>query len=186
MKQFDIVIVGGGHAGAQAAVALRQNKYPGSIAIICDEPELPYERPPLSKDYLSGEKSFDRILIRPQAFWGEKQIDLLLGQRVEAVDAAQHRVSTESGEQIGYGTLVWATGGSPRRLTCSGHSLAGVHGVRTRADVDRIMNELVGVDQVCVVGGGYIGLEAAAVLTKLGKHVTVLEALPRVLARVAG
>lgn len=183
---FDVLIVGGGHGGAQAAVALRQRKFTGTIAIIGDEPELPYERPPLSKDYLSREKEFERILIRPAIFWADKQVTMLLGRRVEAVDPAAHQVTTADGATIGYGTLIWATGGSPRRLTCDGHDLTGVHAVRTRADVDRLMGELPATHRVVVIGGGYIGLEAAAVLSKLGKQVTVLEALPRVLARVAG
>ena len=103
-----------------------------------------------------------------------------------AVDPAAQTVTIEDGETIGYGKLIWATGGAPRLLACAGHDLAGVHSVRTRADVDRMIAELPGVDRVVVIGGGYIGLEAAAVLTKLGKQVTVLEALDRVLARVAG
>jgi len=186
MSACDILIVGGGHAGAQAAIALRQNKFEGTIAIVGDEPEIPYERPPLSKDYLAGEKVFERILIRPAAFWPEREIAMLTGRRVVAVDPQAHSVTTGDGSTIGYGTLIWAAGGSPRSLTCAGHNLVGVHAVRTRADVDRLMGELAATTRVVVIGGGYIGLEAAAVLTKLGKHVTVLEALDRVLARVAG
>ena len=184
--RYDVLIVGAGHGGAQAAIALRQRKFVGSIALLGDEPELPYERPPLSKEYLAGDKPFERILIRPGAFWTERDVTLLPGRTVVAVDPAAHSVTTADGATIEYGTLIWATGGSPRRLTCAGHDLRGVHGVRTRADVDRMIAELPGVTRAIVVGGGYIGLEAAAVLTKLGKHVTVLEAAPRVLARVAG
>lgn len=186
MTGYDVLIVGGGHAGAQAAIALRQQKFAGTIAIVSSEPELPYERPPLSKEYLSGDKAFDRLLLRPAAFWQEREVTMRLGETVASVDPVGHRVVTEAGEAIGYGTLVWATGGAPRRLTCAGADLAGVHGVRTRADVDRMMAELPQVRHAVVIGGGYIGLEAAAVLAKLGKQVTLLEALPRVLARVAG
>lgn len=184
--QYDIVIVGAGHGGAQAAIALRQAKFEGTIAVIGDEPELPYERPPLSKDYFQGEKSFERILIRPAAFWAERNVEMLLGTRVVSVDSAGHSVTTADGAAIGYGQLIWATGGSPRRIGCAGNDLIGVHTVRTRADADRMLAELDGVEQAVVIGGGYIGLEAAAVLAKLGKKVVLLEALDRVLARVAG
>jgi 3-phenylpropionate/trans-cinnamate dioxygenase ferredoxin reductase subunit len=183
---FDILIVGAGHGGAQAAIALRQRGFAGTLAIVGEEPELPYERPPLSKDYLAGDKPFERIMIRPAAYWAEREVAMLTGMRVNAVDAAAHRVTLSGGETIDYGKLIWATGGHPRRLTLSGHDLVGVHGVRSREDVDRMVGELATTTEVVVIGGGYIGLEAAAVLTKLGKHVTVLEALDRVLARVAG
>lgn len=182
----DVVIVGAGHAGAQAASLLRQQGFTGSIAMIGDETELPYERPPLSKDYLSGEKSFDHLLLRPASFWIDKHIDLRLGLRVESLDASAHTLKTSDGNELGYGSLIWATGGAPRRLSCAGHDLQGVHSVRTRADVDRMIEQLDSTRDVVVVGGGYIGLEAAAVLCKLGKSVTVLEAQDRVLARVAG
>ena len=184
--KVDVLIVGAGHGGAQAAVALRQHKFEGSIAIVGDEPEIPYERPPLSKEYLSQEKTFDRILIRPRSFYEERDIDLVLNARVTGIDAVAHTATLADGRTISYGKLIWAAGGSPRRLTCSGSALQRVHAVRTRADVDRLMSELPTINEVVVIGGGYIGLEAAAVLSKLGKKVTVLEALDRVLARVAG
>lgn len=184
--RFDIVIVGAGHGGAQAAIALRQAKFEGTIAIVGDEPELPYERPPLSKEYFSGEKTFERILIRPATFWAERNIEMLLNRRVVSVDPVAHRLATEDGATIGYGQLIWAAGGSPRRIGCAGNDLIGVHTVRTRTDADRMRAELNGVEQAVVIGGGYIGLEAAAVLAKFGKKVVLLEALDRVLARVAG
>lgn len=186
MTRHDVLIVGAGHGGAQAAIALRQNGFEGSIAIAGDEPELPYERPPLSKDYLAGEKPFERLLIRQPQFWTERGIEMLPGRYVVTIDPAAHAVTTAEGERIGYGTLIWAAGGKPRRLSCSGHALAGVHSVRSRADVDAMIAELGDVARVAVIGGGYIGLEAAAVLRTLGKQVCVLEAQDRVLARVAG
>ncbi|MFN3725419.1 MAG: NAD(P)/FAD-dependent oxidoreductase [Allosphingosinicella sp.] len=184
--QFDVVIVGAGHGGAQAAIALRQNGFAGSIAIVGDEPELPYERPPLSKEYLAGEKAFERMLIRPAAFWAERNVEMLLERRVAAVDPDAHSLLTGGGETIGYSTLIWAAGGAPRRLACAGTDLSGVHTVRTRADVDRMLAELESVERAVVIGGGYIGLETAATLRKLGKEVVLLEALDRVLSRVAG
>ena len=131
-ERYDVLIVGGGHGGAQSALALRERKFAGSIAIVGDEPDPPYERPPLTKDYLARDKPFERILIRPENFWAERNIALLLGRRVTAVDPIAHRVSLGDGTAMEYGVLIWATGGSPRRLTCSGHGLVGVHGVHPR------------------------------------------------------
>ncbi|MCE7798258.1 NAD(P)/FAD-dependent oxidoreductase [Sphingobium sufflavum] len=186
MTHFDVLIVGAGHAGAQAAIMLRQLKFDGTVAIIGDEPEPPYERPPLSKDYMSGEKEFERILIRPATFWPERNVEMLLGQRVDRVDPQAHSVTTIDGTTYGYGRLIWAAGGTPRLLTCDGATAQGVYAVRRRSDVDAIMGLLPSVTDVVIIGGGYIGLEAAAVLAKLGKKVVLLEALDRVLARVAG
>jgi 3-phenylpropionate/trans-cinnamate dioxygenase ferredoxin reductase subunit len=187
MEKTDIVIVGAGHGGAQAAIALRQRGFEGSIVMIGRDSEPPYERPPLSKEYLAREKEFQRIYIRPPQFWGDKGITLRLGASVTEVDPQAHILTLSDGATVEYGKMIWATGGDPRRLSCSGSDLAGVHGVRDRADADRMMRELdAGAKRVVVIGGGYIGLEAAAVLTKLGCEVVLLEALPRVLARVAG
>ncbi|WP_293988805.1 FAD-dependent oxidoreductase [Sphingomonas sp.] len=183
---YDVLIVGAGHGGAQAAIALRQGKFAGLIGVIGDEPELPYERPPLSKEYLAGDKSFDRILIRQPAFWEERDVAMLLGRTVVTVDPAAHTVTTDDGATIGYGSLVWAAGGHARKLACEGRDLAGVHTVRNRVDADRMIAEMPKVTNAVVVGGGFIGLEAAAVLSKFGKRVVLLEALDRVMARVAG
>ena len=185
-ERYDVLIVGSGHGGAQTAVALRQRGYTGSIAIVGEEADPPYERPPLSKEYLAGDKPFERILIRPATFWSDKAITLLPRRRIDALDPVGHAATDGAGRSIGYGTLVWATGGHARRLGCAGADLSGVHGIRTRADVDRLVSELPGARRVAIVGAGYIGLEAAAALTTRGIAVVVLEAQTRVLARVAG
>ena len=186
MRHFDCLIIGGGHAGAQSAILLRQQKFTGTIGLIGAEPDLPYERPPLSKDYLAGEKAFERLLLRPAAFWDDHGIDMILGERVKSVDPAAHSVQTASGADYGYGKLIWAGGGVARQLSCPGATAQGLFTVRTRADVDALMAMLPDAQRFIIVGGGYIGLEAAAVLSKLGKKVTLIEALDRVLARVAG
>ena len=182
----DIVIVGAGQGGAHTAISLRQQKFSGSILLLGAEDCLPYERPALSKEYLAGEKTFDALVLRPASYWEEKKVEVRLGTRVVSVDAAAHDLRLADGSVIGYGTLVWATGGSARRLGCAGHDLVGVHSVRDRADVDTMKAELETANAIVIIGGGYIGLEAAAVLRKQGKQVTVLEAESRVLARVAG
>ena len=183
--QFDVVIVGAGHGGAQVAVALRTQKFTGSIAIVGDEPDLPYERPPLSKEYFAGEKEFERILLRPAKYWDEREVTMLLGQRVVSVDPAAHRVTTDEGQTIGYGKLVWATGGSPRMLPIPGGDLPGVQGVRTRADADAMKAASLTAEQIVVIGGGYIGLEAAAVARARGVEVVLIEMTDRILCRVA-
>ena len=187
MSQFDVVIVGAGHAGAQAALALRQLKFEGTVAILGKEPEAPYEKPPLSKEYLAGEKSFDRILMRPAHFWHDRGITLLTGHEVSSIEPSVREVcAREAVETIKYGQLIWAAGGEPRRLNCQGSDLPGVHTIRTRAEVDLMRAELAEAKRVVVIGGGYIGLEAAAVLAKLGKNVVIVETMDRVLSRVAG
>lgn len=185
-RSYDVLIVGAGHAGAHTALALRQQGFGGSIALIGDEPEMPYERPPLSKEFLSGEKPFERLLIRPAPFWVERNVQVLTGHRVVVVDPVGHAVWTADGETFGYGRLVWACGGRPRPLSCPGAEATGVYALRTRADAEGIQRAMTGVQRVVIVGGGYIGLEVAAALAAKGKSVSVLEARERVLARVAG
>ena len=185
-SEYNVIIVGAGHAGAQAAICLRQMGFEGSIALIGDEPFAPYERPPLSKEYLAGEKPFERILLRPENFWGERDIDLLTGKRVATVDSMNKSITLSDDNVVGFDKLIWAAGGTPRMLDCPGASANNVFAVRTRRDVDRMTGILDEVKKVAIIGGGYIGLEAAAVMRKLGKHVTVIEALDRVLSRVAG
>jgi NADPH-dependent 2,4-dienoyl-CoA reductase/sulfur reductase-like enzyme len=187
MERADIVIVGSGHGGAQAAIALRQQGHEDTILMLSRDRTPPYERPPLSKEYLAGEKPLERMLIRPPAFWEDKGIAVELGVNVSEVDAMAREVVLGDGRRIGYRKLIWAGGGDPRRLSCPGSDLAGLHSVRHRHDVDAIRADLdAGARRAVVVGGGYIGLEAAAVLRKLGCEVTVLEAQRRVLSRVAG
>lgn len=185
--QYDVVIVGTGHGGAQAAIALRQNRFAGSIVMLGKDAEPPYERPPLSKDYLSGEKIFERILIRPEEFWAEKDVNLITGAEVVSVDPNGKRVTLADGREIGYTYLIWSAGASPRRMPCEGGDLGGVHTIRDKADIDAIIRQLEdGQRRVVVIGGGYIGLEAAAVLRKFDCSVVLVEMQDRVLARVAG
>ncbi|MEC7742414.1 MAG: FAD-dependent oxidoreductase [Pseudomonadota bacterium] len=187
MEHYDVVIVGSGHGGAQAAIALRQNGHEGSILMVSRDRNPPYERPPLSKEYLAGEKPFERIQIRPEQFWADKQIDLRLGRNVNDVDPMAHELGLSDDTRIGYRKLIWAAGGDARRMSCPGSDYAGIHYIRTRRDVDTLREELGGGGKrAVIIGAGYIGLEAAAVLRKLDCKVTVVEMLDRVLARVAG
>ena len=184
-RRFDLLIVGAGHGGAQCAIALRQGGYGGIIGIAGEEPDSPYERPPLSKEYLAGEKSVERLQIRPPDFWTKRNITLMTSTRIARIDADAHVAATEDGERIRYRQLVWAAGGRPRPLPIEGAGLSGVHMLRTRADADTIRTKLPQVERVAVIGGGYIGLEAAAVLATGGKQVSLFESQPRLLARVA-
>ena len=182
---FEALIVGGGQGGASAAMALRRLGFEGTLAIVSADRDPPYERPPLSKDYLAGERPFERLLFRPDAFWTEQKVGLMLGREVTAVETGSNAVELADGNRVTYGVLIWSAGGRARRLSCQGHDLARVHSVRTRADVDALRLELPNTQRVVVVGGGYIGLETASVLSKLGKHVVVVELADRLLARVA-
>jgi 3-phenylpropionate/trans-cinnamate dioxygenase ferredoxin reductase component len=179
-----MVIVGAGHAAGQAAASLRQEKYEGEIVIIGDEPHIPYQRPPLSKQYLSGEHGLERVYLRPAKFYEDKNITLKTNTRVEAIDTSAKTVTTDAGETIAYEKLLLATGGRPRRLTIAGSDLAGIHYLRGIDDVDGIRQEMAAGKRLVVVGGGYVGLEVAAVAVAAGLEVHVLEMEQRILQRV--
>ena len=180
-----VVIVGAGQAGAALAAKLRALGHDGEIVMLGDEPAPPYQRPPLSKAYLLGEMEEDRLWLRAPEFWADSNVELRLGQAVTAIDPTAKTV-TVGGEALAYDHLALTTGSTPRRLPAAiGGSLEGVYTVRTLADVDAMRGEFQPGRRVIIVGGGYIGLEAAAVGAKLGLEVTVLEMAPRILQRVA-
>ena len=179
------MIVGTGHAGSATALQLRQLGFSGSIALVGAEREPPYERPPLSKDYLAGSRGFEQILVRPEAFWAERAIAVITGVEVTAIEPAARRATAADGRGFVYSDLVWTAGGHARPLPCAPAGLGGVHAIRSRADVDALRAELEPGQRWVIVGGGYIGLEAAAVLSTLGVAVTLVESAPRLLARVS-
>lgn len=181
-----IVIIGAGQAGGQAAYSLRLGGYEGLITIIGDEPQPPYQRPPLSKAYFKGELEADRLYLKPLEYYGEHGIELLTGVAATRIDLDARKVELSSGEAVGWDRLVIATGSRPRKLSVEGAELAGVLELRTLDDVDRLKTVAHPDARLVVVGAGYIGLEAAAVASQLGLKVTVLEAMPQVLSRVAG
>ncbi len=180
-----IVVVGAGQAGAAAAARLRALGHEGPLTLVGAEPVPPYQRPPLSKKYLTGEMARDRLLLRPEGFWADQRIDLRLGTPVTAIDRAAGTV-TAAGQAIGWDRLILATGASPRRLPAAlGGHLPGVFVMRDLADADAMAAAFVPGARVAIIGGGYIGLEAAAVAAARGLRVTLLEAAPRLLSRVA-
>ena len=179
-----VIIVGASHAGAGAASALRQMGFGGDITLIGEESVAPYHRPPLSKAYLSGETDRDALLLRPEASYAQAGIALRLGERVGAIGLEDRTVQLESGERLGWDRLVLATGARVRRLPVPGADLPGVHYLRDTADVDAIRAQVAPGRPAVIIGGGYIGLETAASLTKLGMEVTLLEAQDRILQRV--
>lgn len=179
------IIVGAGQAGFAVATRLRSKGYDGEIALIGDESDPPYQRPPLSKKYLTGEMSRDRLYFRPSNFYEENRIDLQTATYVEAIDRHERCVRI-NGMRMSYDVLVLATGARPRRLPASmGGELSNVYYVRTLADIDLLAPEFRPGAKVLIVGGGYIGLETAAVAAGLGLATTVIEASPRILQRVA-
>jgi 3-phenylpropionate/trans-cinnamate dioxygenase ferredoxin reductase component len=180
-----IVVIGAGQAGAACVARLRAEGFAGPITLIGEEPVPPYQRPPLSKAYLLGEMSIDRLLLRPESYYRDAGITLMLGCPVDAIDRASRQVIV-GGQTIAYDALVLATGAVPRRLPAAiGGDLGGVHVVRGLADVDGMAPGLQPGRRALIVGGGYIGLEAAAVARKRGMDVTLIEMAPRILQRVA-
>jgi 3-phenylpropionate/trans-cinnamate dioxygenase ferredoxin reductase component len=174
-----IAIVGAGQAAAQAAETLRKRGHTGLITLVGDESLLPYQRPPLSKKFLGGTLERDRLLIRHAAHYADHGIDVRLGFAAVSIETMRQRVEIADGSAVDYDRLLLATGSHPRLLTLPGAELAGVHYLRTFADVDRLRAELAPGRRVVIVGGGYIGLEVAATCREAGLEVTVLESADR-------
>ena len=182
---MDIVIVGAGQAAASMAARLRAKGHEGAITVIGGETVAPYQRPPLSKAYLLGQMGLDRLLLRGADWWAEQRVALRLGEWVTAIDHAGHAVVTDKG-RVPYDALALTLGAAPRHLPAvMGGDLDGVHVVRDLGDVDALAPQMQAGRRLVVIGGGYIGLEAAAVARKLGLEVTLIEAAPRILGRVA-
>ena len=179
-----IVIIGAGHAAGQAAASLRQAKFEGPITIIGDEAHAPYQRPPLSKQYLAGTQLADKVYLRAEKFYADKDIQLMLGTRATQIDPSTKTINLDNGETIAYEKLLISTGSRPRKLSIEGSDLSGIHYLRTMDDVDGIRADVKPGANLVIVGGGYIGLEVAAVGIELGMNVHVLEMEERILQRV--
>lgn len=180
-----IVVVGAGQAGASLVARLRKNGFEGDITLFGAEPVPPYQRPPLSKGYLLGELAEERLFLRPESFYADNQIVLRTGCAVTSIDPAA-KIVTANNETVAYDQLALTTGSIPRLLPAAiGGQMGGVHPVRTLADVDAMAPSFTEGARVLIVGGGYIGLEAAAVAAKRGVHVTLVEMADRILQRVA-
>ncbi|MDE2304680.1 MAG: FAD-dependent oxidoreductase [Gammaproteobacteria bacterium] len=178
------LIIGGGQSGSQAVDSLRREGFDGRLVLVGEEQELPYQRPPLSKKYLAGEMSDDRLPFRHRAFYEEHRVDLRLGTRVLRLDCAARVAELDGGERIRYDRALLALGAAPRRLACPGAQLPGVHVLRSAADAAAIRARFSPDARVVIVGGGYIGLETAATCRHLGLSATVLEMADRVMNRV--
>lgn len=180
------VIVGAGQAGSDLTTALRQMGYTGRIVLIGDEQAPPYRRPPLSKAYLAGDIGEEALYLKPAATYTKQNVELRTGVRVASIDRQAHTVTLADGESIKYDKLALTTGGHARRLPLPGAEKPNVHYVRTLADIQRLKEQFLPGNRLVIIGGGYIGLEAAAVGIKKDLKVTLVEALPRLLARVTG
>jgi NADPH-dependent 2,4-dienoyl-CoA reductase/sulfur reductase-like enzyme len=185
--QEPFVIVGGGLAGAKAAETLRTEGFEGPVVLVAAEPETPYERPPLSKQYLLGTAPRDSALVHEKDWYAEHGVDLRTGVRATRLDAAAHRLELETGEELGYAKLLLATGSSARRLPVPGADLEGVRYLRTLADADRLLADFTGGGRrIVIVGAGWIGLEVAAAARHHGNDVTIVEPQPTPLHAVLG
>ena len=182
--QDPIVIIGAGQAAAQAVETLRKRGHSGPLTVVGDEDLLPYQRPPLSKKFLAGAMERDRLLLRHAAHYQEHAVELRLGFAAVSIDREKQRVHIADGSHLDYGGLLIATGSRPRLLPAPGAELAGVHYLRTVADVDRLRPEVLAGRRAVVIGGGYIGLEVAATCREAGLEVTVIEATDRLMGRV--
>lgn len=186
-KSESVVVVGAGQAGYSVCERLRAEGFEGTLTLIGEEPLPPYQRPPLSKAYLLGEMTLDRLYLRPDEFYTTQKIDLRVSTKVASLDAAEKHVTLADGATVPYDKLVLATGSTPITLPAAiGGDLDGLHYVRSVADADKMEADFKNKQTVLVVGGGYIGLEAAAVAKKLGMSVVLVEAAERILQRVAG
>jgi 3-phenylpropionate/trans-cinnamate dioxygenase ferredoxin reductase subunit len=181
-----ILILGAGQAAAQLAISLRQGGHDGAIRMVGDEPYAPYQRPPLSKAFLKEKASIETLMLRRESYWADHKVDLDLGALVGGIDLARKRVKLQDGAIHGYDTLVFATGTRARDLPLPGIKLPGVFSLRKIDDVRRLRPALDDARRIAIVGGGYIGLEVAAVLRQEGREAIVIEAEGRVMKRVAG
>lgn len=182
---MSVVVIGAGQAGLQTIMSLRQGGYEGGITLIGDEAFLPYQRPPLSKAYLSGKMERERLFLKPDDFFTDNQVELKLQTAVDSIDTAAKSMILSNGDALQYEYAVIATGSRPRLLDVPGRKLDNIFDLRGMADIDAMQPHFESGKKLVVVGGGYIGLEAAAVAADMGMHVHVLEAAPRLLARVA-
>ena len=178
-----IVIIGAGQSGAQAVATLRSEGFAGAITMVGDEPFAPYQRPPLSKAYLMGTMERDRLFLKPDAFYKEARCEMLLGVAATAIDRGEKSVTLSDGRTLHYDKLLLATGSQVRKIRCPGADLPGIHYLRGIADVDALRDVFEPGKKLAIVGGGYIGLEVAAVAAKRGIDVTVFEAMDRLMAR---
>lgn len=184
--QQPFVIIGGGLAGAKAAEAIRKEGFHGQVVLVSEEAERPYDRPPLSKDYLLGKSEREKVFVHPEEWYSEHDVDLRLHTRATAVDRATHEVVMENSQRLGYDKLLLATGSSPRHLAVPGHDLGGVLYLRGLEDCEVIKAAFAAAQRVCIIGAGWIGLETAVAARAAGAEVTVIEMAELPLLAVLG